>query len=167
MKNFTGILREPKLEDGIAMYTLAMNSEKVDPLSQYGYLLFTQHFKETTAVAEKDGQVVGYLFGYIMPKKQDTLFLWQMEIHQSCQKLGLSLALAREIIERPFCDKIQYICGTVEEGNVPSRAFLKGLGRSYGCELQEKPFFLDEHFAFPHDDEPMIYMGPIQRGMEN
>jgi L-2,4-diaminobutyric acid acetyltransferase len=71
-------LREPTSEDGAAVWQLIKDCAPLDRNSLYCNLLQCDHFASTCVAAELDGDIVGWVSGYIVPDSPDTLFIWQV-----------------------------------------------------------------------------------------
>src|SRR5690606_23617577 len=60
-------LRPPQLEDGAAVWELIRACGPLDDNSMYCNFLQCDHFADTCVVAELDGEIVGWVSGYILP----------------------------------------------------------------------------------------------------
>ena len=60
-------LRRPDAEDGAAVNGLIEQCKPLDENSVYCNLLQCSHFAETSSLAEIDGEVVGFVSGYLVP----------------------------------------------------------------------------------------------------
>lgn len=66
--NTTAItLRTPVKDDGYRLHQLVAECPPLDPNSIYCNLLQCSHFAETGVAAEKEGDLVGFISGYIPP----------------------------------------------------------------------------------------------------
>ena len=71
-------IRAPRREDGAGVWDLVQDTAGLDDNSMYCNLLQCTHFAATCALAEIDGEVVGWMSGYIPPESPDVLFVWQV-----------------------------------------------------------------------------------------
>ena len=55
--------------------------------------LFLVHFHDTSLVAEKDGELVGFLVGYISQSSKDEGYIHFVGVHPQFRKKGLGAAL--------------------------------------------------------------------------
>jgi L-2,4-diaminobutyric acid acetyltransferase len=60
-------IAEPVLADGPHLWRLARDSRVLDLNSSYAYLLWCRDFAATSVVAKVDGNVVGFVTGYVRP----------------------------------------------------------------------------------------------------
>jgi len=63
--------RTPKIEDGLAIHSLIKQSPPLDLNSSYLYFLQATHFADTCVVAEKEGEIVGFVSAYFRPDQED------------------------------------------------------------------------------------------------
>lgn len=155
-------IRTPEANDGRAIHALVKASGALDVNSEYVYLLLGVHFQETCAIAEINGNTAGFVSAYVLPKQQDTLFVWQVAVNASYQKQGLALAMLKHILQRASCQNIRYVQATISPSNLASRSLFMSLAREYGAPLNEQPMFPSDYFHHQHEAEPLITIGPLE-----
>lgn len=155
-------LREPNLKDGLLVHQLIERCPPLDPNSSYCNFLQSGHFSETCAAAEKEGQLVGFTSGYLLPNQPDTLFFWQVAVDSSARGLGLASTMIHHILARPVCENVRHIHTTITKDNQASWALFKRLAASLDADLQSS-VWLDKniHFHGQHDSEHLVHIGPI------
>lgn len=155
-------LREAALEDGMSVFRLIQRCPPLDTNSTYCNLLQCGHFSSTSVAADMDGELVGFISGYVVPDRPDTLFIWQVAVDERARGLGLASKMLGHILNRPVCHSIQYLETTITQDNLPSWALFKGLAKRLSTELHASPW-LDEHVHFDgqHDSESLIRIGPF------
>ena len=84
------IIRTPAASDGAAVNELIERCKPLDENSVYCNLLQCSHFNDTCVLAEAEGEVVGFVSGYLLPKRDDRLFVWQVAVDERAR--GRSLA---------------------------------------------------------------------------
>ncbi|WP_022950201.1 diaminobutyrate acetyltransferase [Methylohalobius crimeensis] len=162
------VLRPPKVEDGTAIWRLVRDSGVLDLNSTYCYLLMCKHFADTCAVAEFNGEIVGFVTAYLPPDQQDTLFIWQIGIDASMRGRGLATRLLLELLKRDVCRDIQFVDATVGPSNQASRALFHSLAKRLNTDLSEHPYF--EATLFPstdHEPENLLHIGPFSLSQQN
>jgi len=158
----THILRRPRHADGAAIHHLVTQCPPLDCNSVYAYLLLCEHFSETCVVAERDGDIEGFVSAYVPPGRADVLFVWQVAVHENARGCGLGRAMLQEILGRPVLDGVAYLETTVGPGNAASRRMFAGLARQYGAGCDESPLFDRRLFgASSHDEEMLLRIGPL------
>jgi len=154
--------RRPTAEVGYPLHRLVGDSPPLDPNSIYCNLLQCSHFADT-AVAVFDGeQLVGFVSGYILPNKPDTLFVWQVVIAEAARGKGLAKRMLKHLLEREACAEVRYLETTITPDNEASWALFRSLARDLDTSLDSDVFFeKDQHFGSQHDSEHLLVIGPI------
>jgi L-2,4-diaminobutyric acid acetyltransferase len=156
------LFRKPLAGDGPGIYALADRSKPLDLNSRYCYLILCEHFASTCVVAERQEQIVGFMTGYILPDRRDTLFIWQIAVDADMRGKGLAKKMLRHLLARPILKGIRYIEATVNPSNDASRALFRSLARDCLVELSETMLFPAEWFGTgDHEQENLIRVGPI------
>lgn len=156
-------LRAPAAEDGAAVYELIAQCPPLDTNSMYCNLLQCTHFSATSVAAEKAGDVVGFISGYIQPDNPDTLFIWQVAVGEKARGQGLAGRMLRDILSRQQEGQIKFIETTITPDNRASWALFESLANKLGAELNHSVMFdRQQHFAGQHETEMLVRIGPIQ-----
>jgi len=156
-------LRKPELKDGIEIHNLVKNSKPLlDLNSLYCYLLISDHFSETSAVAVHNLKVCGFLSAYIHPKKKDTLFVWQVAVDKKMRGVGLASSMLNDILKRDNLKEISYIETTITPSNTASIAFFRSAARKLNTQCKQKPYFTGNFFGGEdHEEEILFRIGPF------
>ncbi|MBV1931131.1 MAG: diaminobutyrate acetyltransferase [Porticoccaceae bacterium] len=156
------VLRLPALEDGMAVFRLVENCPPLDINSSYCNLLQCSHFANTSVAAEVRGDVLGFISGYVIPGRPDTLFVWQVAVAEEARGLGLASRMLAHILTRPHCKDIAYLETTITQDNQASRALFKGLAKNLSADFESSGWMdKDVHFDGQHDTEALIRIGPF------
>ena len=94
-------LRKPTVEDGSDVWELISTCKPLDENSMYFNLIQCDHFADTCILAEREGQIVGWISGHIPPEKPDALFVWQVAVSPEARGLGLAGRMLRALFDRP------------------------------------------------------------------
>jgi L-2,4-diaminobutyric acid acetyltransferase len=159
------IYRSPTTVDARAVWHLAKDSGRLDPNSSYCYLVLFQYFADTCLIAERDGQVLGFVTSFVPPGDNESLFVWQIAVAPEAQGQGIGTKLLQKLLEMPSGRSTKRLEATVSPGNEPSRRLFESLARKRGttCELVPGGF-LAEVFPEPgHEDEPLIRIELIEK----
>jgi L-2,4-diaminobutyric acid acetyltransferase len=155
-------LRVPTLEDGMSVFRLIKRCPPLDTNSSYCNILQTSHFASTSVAAERGGQVVGFISGYILPDRPDTLFIWQVAVDGEARGIGLASKMLINLLARSACKKVSYLETTITQNNVPSWSLFKALGEKLSADLQSSIWLEKEaHFDGEHDSEALVRIGPF------
>ncbi len=155
-------LRAPTPEDGAAIWELVRRCKPLDENSCYAYLILCEHFSGTCVVAEKDGDIIGFVSAYIPPRKSDVVFVWQVAVDQRARGMGLAGAMLEEATGRPACTGVRYMETTVSPGNVASETLFRKFAKRRGAACDEETLFTRSHFgSAAHEDEVLFRIGPL------
>lgn len=155
-------LRKPEAGDGMAVWQLIADCPPLDRNSAYCNLLQCTDFADTCIVAERGDDVVGWISGYRPPAERDTLFVWQVAVHEDARGCGLAGRMLEGLLERPDCDGVAKIKTTITPDNDGSFALFRSFAKRAGAAFDETAGFdKHEHFDGMHDSERLITIGPI------
>ena len=84
-------IRPVQRSDAAGMWRLSR--VELDTNSPYFYLLFAEHFKETTVVASLGDSIVGFVLGLQLPDDPTALFVWQVAVDARYRRRGIALAI--------------------------------------------------------------------------
>ena len=154
--------RPPRLSDGPAVHALVKRCEPLDLNSPYSYLLLCTDFAATCVVAERDGELVGFVSGYLKPADPRALFIWQVAVSPATRGLGVGKGLLRAVLSRPACVRVERLETTVTPSNAASWAMFHSLARERGARCTRQPIFRAEDFGEEtHEEEHLLRIGPI------
>lgn len=161
------LLRRPVSEDGAAVHRLIGNCPPLDTNSLYCNLLQASHFSATSVAAVlggegQDGELVGFVSGYLVPERADTLFIWQVAVAEQGRGIGLAGRMLREILARLACRQVRYIETTITPDNDASWALFRSLARKLDARCSDSVMFdRERHFNGRHDSEMLLRIGPF------
>lgn len=155
-------LRLPTATDGAQVHRLIANCPPLDPNSMYCNLLQCSHFSATSVAAEQNGELIGFISGYVLPENPSTLFIWQVAVGEAGRGKGLATRMLKHIVSRPQCSQVTHLETTITASNRASWALFRGLADKLDTRLVELPFFDQEtHFNGEHDSELLARIGPF------
>ena len=157
-------LRAPRSTDGMEVHDLIERCKPLDENSVYCNLLQATHFRDTSVVVEgPDGDLLGFISGYALPDRPDTLFIWQVAVSSDARGLGLGKRMLKHILERPALEEVRYLHTTVTPDNEASWGMFKSLARDLDAPIGTTVMFeSDAHFQGAHDDEVLLQIGPFE-----
>ncbi|AFP29111.1 L-2,4-diaminobutyric acid acetyltransferase [Marinobacter sp. BSs20148] len=151
-------------DDGFRLNQLVAECPPLDPNSIYCNLLQCSDFADTAVAAEKDSDLVGFISGYIPPQKPETVFVWQVAVHEKGRGQGLAKRMLKAIVARQELSHISYMETTITADNDASWALFRSFTRDMGTELTfEEHFTKDVHFGGQHDSEILLRIGPFTK----
>lgn len=144
------------------MFQLVEACPPLDPNSIYCNLLQCQHFSDTSVAAFMGDELVSFTSGYLIPGKNDTLFIWQVAVGEKARGKGLATRMIMDILNRPCCRDVRYIETTITKPNEASWALFRKLTQLLDSELHSSVMFdRQKHFADEHDSEMLVRVGPF------
>ncbi len=158
------ILRRPTERDAAPVWRLLERTGGLERNSCYAYLLLCSDFADTCLVAEREGELVGFVLGYRPPARRDELFVWQIGVAPEARGEGLGTRLLAAVLQQPGCKDVRYLTATVSPDNEASRRTFAALARQRGVACEVGPRFGGALFPEPHPDEEQVRIGPLQQG---
>ncbi|SFF01995.1 diaminobutyrate acetyltransferase [Alteribacillus iranensis] len=154
---------KPTAEDGAAMWELVKNST-LDLNSSYKYIMMCEFFSETCVVAKENGKLVGFVTAFILPEKQDTVFVWQIGVDESQRGKGMGSRLLNALVERTKSADVKYLEATVTPSNAASQALFKKLARTHETDCEVSECFAEDLFPGEgHEAELTFRIGPFDK----
>ncbi len=156
------VLRAPLKTDGSEVHRLIGDCPPLDANSMYCNLLQCSHFADTSVAATRDGVLQGFVSGYILPGRSDTLFVWQVAVAESARGQGLAGQMLTHILDREQCAAVRYLETTITADNAASWALFRHFAKQRDTSLEHSVMF-DEitHFANHHASELLVRIGPL------
>lgn len=155
-------LRPPSSTDGASVHALIEQCKPLDTNSLYCNLLQCSHFAQTCVLAESGGSVVGFASGYLVPGRDDVLFLWQIAVHESMRGQKLAMRMLQNLLARPHLQHVRYVETTITPSNQASIGLFKKLAVELKADIGQSVLFgRDSHFGGAHDDECLYRIGPF------
>lgn len=153
-------LRPPKPTDGAAVHRLVASCPPLDTNSTYCNLLQCSHFSDTSVVAIYQDQPVGFISGYQVPKRHNTLFIWQVAVAEQARGQGLASRMLQALLCR--CRDVSFIETSITADNQASWSLFRRMAEQSSVPLQESLLFdHQQHFAGHHPTEHLVRLGPF------
>lgn len=139
------------------MWKLVQNCQPLDENSMYCNLVQCDHFGATCVLAEKEGEVVGWISGHIRPDDPQTLFVWQVAVSEKARGQGLGRKMLRSLIQRDVCADVTQLQTTITKDNEASWALFEGFANREGDDIASEPHYKsDTHFDGTAKTEHMV-----------
>jgi L-2,4-diaminobutyric acid acetyltransferase len=106
--------------------------------------------------------MAGFISGYLIPERPDTLFVWQVVVAENFRGQGLAGRMLLALMEQPACKNVRFIETTITPSNEASAALFRKFARRIGAEVLVSEGF-DEHLHFggQHESEQLWRIGPV------
>jgi diaminobutyrate acetyltransferase len=152
--------RAPELQDGSAMWRIARDSKVLDLNSSYSYLLWCRDFARTSVVAVVDGDVGGFVTGYLPPDRPDTVMVWQVAVDAEHRGRRLARRMLDELADRLRDRSVCRLETTITPDNEASIRLFASFAEGRGAALEREPVFPAELFPDGHESEDLFRIGP-------
>ncbi|HEX5314880.1 MAG TPA: diaminobutyrate acetyltransferase [Gammaproteobacteria bacterium] len=154
-------VRAPLAVDGKRIWSLVRSEGVLEDNSAYGYLLLCTHFAAHGLVAERSGELAGFVTAYRPPDDPEALFVWQIGVAANARGCGLGRTMLVDLIRRPANRDARYLSATVAPGNGPSNRLFAAFARVENVRLETREGYAAELFPSAHEPEPMLRIGPL------
>lgn len=153
-------LRKPTRADGARIHAFVRDSS-LETNTRYGYLLLASHFRDTGVIAERDGALVGFISGYRLPRRPDTVFVWQVGVAPSERRTGLGKRMLAKLVRQLDSEGVRCLEATVGSENAASARLFESLARKLGTSCSRLRGFESQDFGDEvHEDEVLFRVGP-------
>lgn len=158
-----GSFSEPSADDGDDIFNLIAQCPPLDTNSSYCNFLQSTHFSKTCLIARFDGEVSGFISGYLKPEDPTTLFVWQVAVSPKYRGQGLACQMLQALLSRESLEGVGAIETTITRDNGASWALFKKFDAQNGQQGSVSTF-LDQttHFKGKHDTE-YLYRIPFNK----
>lgn len=148
------VLRKPRAEDGPRITALIAASPPLDVNSPYCNLLQCSDFADTCVLAERGGDLLGWVSAYRPPAAPECLFVWQVAVASEARGEGLAGKMLDELADRPSAAGATTLTTTITDENAASWGLFEAFARRRGASLERSPRFERErHFAGAQETE--------------
>lgn len=156
--------RRPQAADGATLWRLATASGTLEVNSPYTYILLSDHFADTCVISECDGAATGFVAGYMIPTRNDTVFVWQIGVAPEARGRGLAKALLAALLDQTRKLGVRYLEATVTPSNKASEALFRAFARDHDAPCRLDPGYTEDLFpGAAHEAERCFRIGPIPR----
>ena len=109
------------------------------PVRQALPRLFLDHFHATSLVAERDGDLAGFLVGFMSPSLPDAAYIHFVGVHPQFHGNGLARALYQRFFELAAADGRRVVRAVTAPGNTQSIAFHTAMGFTVTALTTRRP----------------------------
>lgn len=150
-------LCKPTVSRASDVHALVRECAPLDENSLYFYLVQCEQFRDTCVVAERDGEVFGWLSAHIPPSDPTNIFVWQVAVSPRARGAGLGRRMLDTLMRRPECNDVRRLTTTITDDNAASWALFSRFAKRVGAEIERRPHYLEEpHFDGQHETEHLV-----------
>lgn len=159
-------IRRPTTSDGTRLWEIARDTAVLDLNSTYAYTLWCADFAETSCVAVRNDEVVGFITGYIPPSRPDTIFIWQVAVDGAHRGLGIAGTMLNGLLDRVTPQGISRLETTITPSNQASDQLFRSVARArYGtltvADYFESADISPESDPHGHEAERLYTITPV------
>jgi len=152
------LIRMPVIDDGYAVHQLIAASPPLDLNSIYSYYILSDHFRNTCAVAEYEGEVMGFLSAYRVPEQPDILFVWQVVVDKAMRGQRVAWRMLESVLRRFDTGQVSFVEATVNPSNIASRKLFEHLAKEQGTSIEERTYLEASAFGASEAHESEILL---------
>jgi L-2,4-diaminobutyric acid acetyltransferase len=161
-------LCRPEKKYAKQIYKLVQSTKILDLNSEYLYLLQTTHFRDYCSIALHKEKVVGFVSGYCLPNRDDSLFIWQVAVDDNFRGKGLAKNLMIDILSREENLSLKYIHTTISPSNKSSIKAFERFANELETNIVLQDFIEKDDFINQHEEEVLSEIGPFNlKGKSN
>ena len=154
-------IEAPDVSHGADMWRIARDSGSLDLNSSYAYLLLSRDFGRSCRVAIVDGEVIGFVVGYLRPDSVQSLFIWQIAVDQRARGQGVAACLLDDVVAA--VPEVITLETTITADNEPSQRLFTSFAERHGGVISISTLFDDRDFPDGHDAELLYEIDGIGR----
>lgn len=151
--------REARPDDGRALFEMVEAIGTLERNTGYAYVVYCDHFRATTLIAERGGAPVGFVLAHRPPTHPDTVFVWQVGVRAEGRGLGVAGGLLDALARR--CRGVRFLEATVTPTNEASRRLFESFARRRGAPVAWSDGYPSTFFHGSHEPERLIRIGPF------
>lgn len=156
-------LHTPTPQDSAALHKLVFLCPPLSPNSAYCNLLQCGHFAGTSVAAKCKDELVGFVSGYRIPDRPDTLFVWQVAVAADARGHGLGRRMLEHLLVRLQPAGVRFIEASITPPNQASWSLFNSLARRAGVAVECSVLFgSGQHFEHSHECEELVRIGPFK-----
>lgn len=159
------LFRKPRFREGEKIHDLIKSSPPLDLNSSYAYFILCRDFTDHSIVAEIDNKIVGYISAYIRPKKDNTLFVWQVVVSKKVRGLGIAKKMLTHIIKDLSAD-VTIVETTISPSNKASQKIFTRYAKENGHPITKSPFLSEDDFSGEGHEAEELYQIDLSKKIE-
>lgn len=154
--------RHPLKSDGKAVAELIASCPPLDTNSLYCTLVQCAHFSRSCMLAERDGDVIGWVSGYRLPDDPQTLFVWQVAVSPAARGEGLGKALIDALLLAARAKSVRRLQATITESNRASWALFGAIARERGASFTHEEWLArGRELSSESESERLVTISPV------
>lgn len=157
----------PTPRDGVTVAELVRATQVLEPATGYAYVMMTDLFGDTCAVATLGNEPAGCVVAMRPPRTPEALFVWQIGVHPRAQRRGIAHAMLDAILARPACAGVCEVRATVAPSNTTSEAMFHTFAERRGGRVEREGGYAAELFPEAHEAEHLLRITGLRAWQPN
>lgn len=127
--------------------------------------MLSAFFKDTCAVAKADDGIAGFVAGFRLPVRPESLFVWQITVASGRRGRRAGRRMLAWLLHSLSSRGVTFLEATVTPSNEASQRMFKGLARLMDVPCEESLQFAAAQFpeGSEHEDEVLLRIGPFDQ----
>jgi len=121
-------IRKAKEEEFLNVYEFVSRCNLLENYAEHFYKIMLRYFCNSCFVADYNGNIVGFVLGFVSQVHDKTYFLWQIGIDESIRERGIGKMLLEKVeeeVRKLGCNRIEL---TIDPKNIPSKRLFEKMG---------------------------------------
>jgi diaminobutyrate acetyltransferase len=122
------VIRKAREDEFLNVYRFISSCGVLETYGEHFFRIVIRYFGSTSYLAEQDGRIVGYMWGFITQEDPETFFLWQIGVDPATRGDGIGgliLEEAEKELAARGCKRIEL---TIDPTNRPSQRLFEKRG---------------------------------------
>lgn len=134
------VLRTPEAEDTCRITDLADGFASGEAYAPQGDFMNNAAFRDTSVVAELEGEVVGFVTAYRLPYDPQTLFVWHADVAEAARDRGLASRMLGHLMRQEACVGITRVQTTITSMDERAWTLFRRFARWQCSHMEIQPF---------------------------
>jgi L-2,4-diaminobutyric acid acetyltransferase len=152
-------LDHPRPQHAARIWRLLGQLPELERNTCYAYVLLCSDFAATCVVAERGGELAGFVAGYVPPARLDEVFVWQVGVAPVARGQGVALRMLDHLVAH--VPAARYLTATVAPSNEASRRLFHAFARRHAVPCEVGAGYEAALFAESHEPEERYRIGPL------
>ena len=121
-------LRKAKEERFLNVYEFVSRCNLLENYPEHFYKIMLRYFGNSCFVADYNGNIVGFVLGFVSQVHDKTYFLWQIGVDKSMRGKGIGKMLLEKVekeVRKLGCNRIEL---TIDPKNMSSKRLFEKIG---------------------------------------
>jgi diaminobutyrate acetyltransferase len=121
-------IRRSSVEDFLKLHELVGRIENIVQHPPHFYKIMLRYFGDTIILAEEEGELTGFLLGFVSQTNPEEYFIWQLGVDPRYRGRKIAGKIMEETIKAAGEKGCRLVSATVEIVNIPSQRLFESSG---------------------------------------